>query len=99
MFVLSVYGNEALYLKLVATIPGEANFGKLKDSIAAKDLKAAFLAAHALKGVLGNLSLTPLYMKVVDITELLRSKTDTDYAPLLSDILALQEELRKLCSE
>ena len=62
------FGNEALYLKLVATIPGEGNFDKLKDSIAAKDLKTAFEAAHALKGVLGNLSLTPLYTPVVEIT-------------------------------
>ena len=93
------FGNEALYLKLVATIPGEGNFDKLKNAIGDRDFENAFLAAHALKGVLGNLSLTPLYMKVVDITELLRSKTDTDYAPLLSDILALQEELDKLCAD
>ena len=93
------FGNEALFLKLVATIPGEGNFDKLKDSIAAKDLKAAFEAAHALKGVLGNLSLTPLYTPVVEITELLRNKTATDYSALLTDILAKKEELGRLCAD
>ena len=93
------FGNEALYLKLVATIPGEANFDKLKDSLAAKDLKAAFEAAHALKGVLGNLSLTPLYTKVAEITEHLRSGTDMDYSSLLADILDKKEVLGGLCKD
>ena len=86
-------------LKLVATIPGEGNFDKLKDSIAAKDLKAAFEAAHALKGVLGNLSLTPLYTPVVEITELLRSNTDMDYKSLLDTILEKRDELGRLCAD
>ncbi|WP_407458198.1 Hpt domain-containing protein [Fibrobacter sp.] len=93
------FGNEALYLKLVATIPGEGNFDKLKNTLDAGDLENAFLAAHALKGVLGNLSLTPLYVKIADMTEHLRSKTDMDYSVQLADILAQKEELRKLCSE
>ena len=93
------FGNEALYLKLVATIPGEANFDKLKDSIAAKDKKNAFEAAHALKGVLGNLSLTPIYTPVAEITELLRSETDMDYKCLLDSILEKKDELGRLCAE
>ena len=93
------FGNEALYLKLVATIPSESNFDKLQSALAAGDLESAFLAAHALKGVLGNLSLTPLYQKVIEITELLRNKTATDYSPLLTNILAQKEKLGKLCVE
>ena len=93
------FGNEALYLKLVATIPGEGNFDKLKDSIAAKDKKNAFDAAHALKGVLGNLSLTPIYTPIVEITELLRSESDMDYKSLLDTILEKKDELGKLCAD
>ena len=93
------FGNEALYLKLVATIPGEANFDKLKDSIAAKDPKNAFEAAHALKGVLGNLSLTPIYTPIVEITELLRSESDMNYKSLLDTILEKKDELGKLCAD
>ncbi len=89
-------GNEALYLRLVSTVATQPDFAKLKDSIAAGDLKGAFESAHALKGVLGNLSLTPLYEKVCEITELLRARTETDYSPLLNEIEALRDGLEKL---
>ena len=62
------FGNEALYLKLVTTIPDDATFERLEKKVASKDLDGAFEAAHALKGVLGNLSLTPLYTLAVEIT-------------------------------
>ena len=92
------FGNEALYLKLVATIPGEASFGKLKDALAEKNLKAAFEAAHALKGVLGNLSLTPLYAPTSELTELLRAGTIAGYEPYLQEILSQREKLNALCA-
>jgi HPt (histidine-containing phosphotransfer) domain-containing protein len=90
-------GNEALYLKLVATIPGEKNFGKLSESIQNNDLDGAFEAAHALKGVLGNLSLTNMYDKVADITELLRARTEMDYSEKVAEIINARDELAKLC--
>lgn len=93
------FGNEALYLKLVATIPGDAVFEKLKQNLEAKNLDGAFEAAHALKGVLGNLSLTPLYETAIEITELLRKHTDMDYSELLAKLLEKKEELGKLCNE
>lgn len=78
--------NEAFYLRLVGMAINDKNFEALETAVAARDLSAAFEAAHGLKGVLGNLALTPLYKPVYDITELLRAGTDTDYAPLLSEI-------------
>ena len=89
--------NEAFYLKLVEKAAGEAAFGKLSDALAAKDLDTAFEAAHSLKGVAGNLSLTPIYDPVAEITELLRSRTDMDYTELLNRILAKRDELTELC--
>ncbi len=91
------FGNKALYLRLVGTIPSEGSFEKLKKSLEGNDLDAAFEAAHALKGVLGNLSLSPLYEPVVEITELLRAHTETDYAPMLERILQKRDELAALC--
>ena len=89
--------NEALYLRLVSTVPGEVNFTSLQASLEAKDLESAFEAAHALKGVLGNLSLTPMYDTSVEITEHLRSRTDMDYGPLLEKFLSQRDELKSLC--
>lgn len=93
------YGNEALYLRLVKMIPAEENFDNLAAAIQANDLDAAFSAAHALKGVLGNLSLTPMYDLSVEITELLRSKTQTDYSPMLSGLLELRKQLAEICAD
>ena len=66
------FGNEGLFLKLVGTVPGDVNFDRLKDAAAVEDSGAMFEAAHALKGALGNLSLTPMYDIVSDICEAAR---------------------------
>ena len=75
------YGSEALYLRLVGLIPAEKSFAALEQALASHDLDAGFAAAHALKGVLGNLSLTPMYALACDITELLRSRTEAGTSP------------------
>ncbi|WP_295067335.1 Hpt domain-containing protein [uncultured Fibrobacter sp.] len=93
------FGNEALFLKLVMTIPDDAVFDRLKQKLETKDLDGAFDAAHALKGVLGNLSLTPLYTVAVEMTELLRNRTQMDYGELLAKLFEKRDELGKLCNE
>jgi hypothetical protein len=93
------FGNEALFLRLVMTVPDDAVFDRLKQKLEANDLDGAFDAAHALKGVLGNLSLTPLYTIAVEITEHLRNRTQMDYSGLLTKLLEKRDELGKLCAE
>ena len=53
----------------------------------------AFELCHAVKGVIGNLSLDPLYKEICEMTELLRAKTDTDYSGLYKKILDMRKEL------
>jgi len=89
-------GNEAFYLKLIPRIFDDDNFGKLSASIAEGDLEKAFEAAHSLKGVLGNLELTPLLKPVVEVTELLRAKKEVDYSSYLDEIAAQKEALEEL---
>ena len=91
--------NEAFYLRLVKMAAGDAGFDKLADALSAGDRKAAFEAAHALKGILGNLSLTPLYRIASEMTELLRAGTDTDCAPYLQELKTLREKLLALMAE
>ena len=86
--------NEAFYLRLVGMALADGNFETLSSALAEGDLRRAFEAAHSLKGVLGNLSLTPLYKPVSEITELLRAKTEMDYSSCLQTI---REQYRKLC--
>ena len=81
-------GNEEFYLRLVGMVKEDAGFAALEQAIATNDLKAGFEAAHALKGVLANLAITPILEPVMEITELLRAETQMDYAPLMEQITA-----------
>ena len=88
--------NEALYIRLVNMALDDSNFSRLTDAVASGDLKAGFEAAHALKGVLGNLSLTKMYEKCSEITEFLRAKTEMDYTPMINELLSMRDELAEL---
>lgn len=83
-------GNEALYLKLINMGLGDAKFEELGGALEAKDLDKAFELCHALKGVIGNLALTPLYEVISAMTEKLRGREAADYTSMYSDILKLR---------
>ncbi len=85
--------NEAFYLRLVKMSLDDANFAKLETAVGENDKKAAFEAAHALKGVMANLALTPLCLPLSEMTELLRAGEDADYASYLERIRQKREAL------
>ncbi len=64
--------DEALYAECFAIFLQDPCFAALGDALARGDRSAAFEAAHTLKGVSGNLGLTPLYEPVCALVELLR---------------------------
>lgn len=92
-------GNEELYIKLIKMVIDDSNFDKLDKAIKENNLEVAFEAAHTLKGVLGNLSIKPIYEKVYEITELLRNKEQADYSLKIKEIINQKEELRKKLEE
>ena len=86
---------ENFYLKLVEKAKEDDKLSLLAMQIREKDYAAAFETAHALKGMYANLSLTPLTKPVSEMTELLRSGTDTDYSALIEEAAA---QFERLCS-
>ena len=62
--------NEAFYLRLVNMAADDGGFEKLRAAMESGDRKESFEAAHALKGMLGNLSLTPVSRPASELTEL-----------------------------
>ena len=90
--------NEQFYIRLIGMALADPGFEKLETALGAGDVKAAIEAAHALKGVLGNLSLTPLYVPTSELTELLRAGTAAGYEPYLQEILSQREKLKALCA-
>lgn len=85
--------NEMFYIRLVTKALQDPSFEQLSEAVSAGDLDRGFELAHALKGVTGNLALTPLYDPICKITELLRSRTETDYTGYLRTILEKKDEL------
>lgn len=88
--------NEAFYLKMVSRFLEDNSFSKLKDEVTNGDLEEAFKISHALKGVLGNLSLTPLYEVIFEMTELLRNQTKCDYGDYIKKYEDLFQNLISL---
>ena len=91
--------NEAFYLRMVKLAVSDNSFEQLKEALENKDLDKAFDRAHAMKGVLGNVSLTNVFEPVSQMTELLRSRTDTDYTELLDKVFAELDKYRTLIEE
>ena len=90
--------DESFYLEMVNMVLDDGSFDALSAAVGAGDRKAAFQAAHALKGILANVSLTPIYTEVAELTELLRQDKDGDYPGYLERILRLRNTLLALRS-
>lgn len=87
-------GNEMLFCRLLPKVFQDENLQKLGDALSQGNLEAAFDAAHALKGMLGNLGLASLYDAVCAIVEPLRRKDpEADYRALHQ---AIQREFLRL---
>lgn len=91
--------NESFYVMLAGKALQDPSFQRLRETIAAGNLEGAFEAAHALKGVTLNLALTPISEPVEKITELLRSRTEMDYGPLVNEIEGQREKLLEMMKE
>ena len=90
------FGREDFYLRLVRIALADANFAKLEAAAAAGDMDAGFEAAHALKGALANLDLTPVLEPVKEITEKFRARVPGDYRAEVAAILAERDRLAAL---
>ena len=66
-------GDEELYLECLSMLLEDEGFDALGAALEQGDAAAAFDCAHALKGVLANLGLTPLLDQVEKIVEPLRA--------------------------
>lgn len=71
-------GNDAIYQKFLGKFPADPNYANLGTNIESGAFEEAYKCAHALKGVVGNLGLTPIYESVSELVEELRNKAATD---------------------
>ena len=88
--------NADFYLMLVNKGLKDEDVANLKAAISSGDLQKGFEVAHAMKGVYGNLSLTPLFNLASEICEHLRNKDEMDYSPLLNEIEKIYQQIKAL---
>ena len=55
-------GSEQLLLRLLGKFASDHNYGQWTEAMEMKNREKAIDAAHALKGICGNLSMTELYL-------------------------------------
>lgn len=84
-------GNDAIYLKFLGKFPNDPNYANLGTNIESGDYEEAYKCAHALKGVVGNLGLTPIFETVSVLVEELRNKANAEV-----DAARANEEWQKI---
>ncbi|MCP1101422.1 HPt (histidine-containing phosphotransfer) domain-containing protein [Aequitasia blattaphilus] len=87
-------GDASLFETCFYMLIEDENFANLGKYMKEKNYEEAFKCAHALKGVVGNLEITPLYQSISSLVESLRAQNyedidsiyhqiETDYQSLL----------------
>ena len=86
-------GNAEMYESFLRQFPSDQTYAEIEEAMKQKDFRAAFQAAHTLKGLSGNLSLGALYDSLVVFVDALRGEGN----PALAESLfpAVQENYRK----
>lgn len=85
--------NAALYEKMVKRFIDSDESIKVMEFLESGDVETAKANAHNLKGVTGNLSLTPLYLGYSEIMTLLRSDEIAQAKQKLAEVLPVQEQI------
>lgn len=86
-------GNESLYARMIGKLPASVNGLEVMESIEAEDIEAAERKAHTIKGVTGNLSITPLYNAYTQIVNELRTGNTAEAKEILENILPVQQKI------
>lgn len=85
---LQMLMNDAFVLKLLKKFSEGNYYDELKKARDENDVPHIFAITHTLKGVAGNLSLTPIYEKASAICEATRNKKDgVDVSKEMDDLI------------
>lgn len=85
-------GNSDLYERLLKKFPKAVEESPVLTYARSEDYETATSNAHALKGVTGNLSLTPLYESYTKIVDMYRESNFEQANALLDETLKLQQK-------
>lgn len=85
-------GRTEIYVKYLKRFPDDTYYPALLDALEKKDIEAAFVNAHSLKGTAGNLSLNAFYEAIAALVEALRAKDIEKALSLVPDVKEKHEK-------
>ena len=85
--------NSSLYERMLKKLVASANDLQVMPCFESGDLEKALANAHTLKGVTGNLSITPLYNAYSEIVSLLRENKPDEAKTKLEAILPVEKKV------
>ena len=74
--VMSRLRTDERVKKFLLKVPGDSSYALLCSSLEQKDIPEAFRAAHTIKGITQNLSLTKLYASSAQLCDVLRDRQE-----------------------
>jgi HPt (histidine-containing phosphotransfer) domain-containing protein len=99
--VKRVVNNTKLYVKLLTKFKNDTKLDNLEAALAAGNLETAQGAAHTLKGVAANLSLTELFKQSLELETQIKAKSvNPDQLETVKSVFALTiQEVDKVIAE
>lgn len=92
-------GNEALLERFLKKFKNDKSYHDLLAALENKDVDAAFVSAHTLKGVSANLSLDALYQAAGRQTEFLREKDLEAGTAMMPEVTKEYENMVRVIQE
>ena len=86
-------GKVSFYERMLKKLPGAVEQNPVENVIASGDIQQAIANAHTLKGVCGNLSVTPMYTLYTKIVDELRKGNVDAASALVKELLPIQEQI------
>ncbi|MEG1559937.1 MAG: Hpt domain-containing protein [Clostridia bacterium] len=91
-------GDTELYQLCCMNFLDDLNFIKLNEAVLNADYKKIFECAHTIKGVAGNLSLTPIYNASCKLVEALRKEDYSNLKNLYAEVDFQFNRLKEILS-
>lgn len=87
-----INGNEKLYVKLLGSFTKSIRTYSVGTDFDGASYDDVIEKTHAIKGVAGNLSITPVYEAYTKIVDLLRAGNPEEARSILEKIIPVQEQ-------
>lgn len=88
--------DEEFYIECLQEALENPGFAGLEKALAEADAESGFDCAHALKGVLGSVGLTPMFRKTVELVEPLRAGCCSGLEQKLKELMEMKREFTEI---